>query len=253
LMRLGLDMEGKVWTGPDAVYFSTFCSSRFWPILTPEGPSFALASCLGRQAASQGWYVNPPPKMDLDRMLRADAIGRLRDNSMVPFLNAIFERTLSLTEHIPDTKLFFTRDMKRNSITNHGDIRCCPQSYFVCDETYRMMELVYGLTRDDEHVFRNMLSRVPSLPYVVDFAPLHKAMCIDGVAKSPDHVDLHQPMSKICNNCHKDGFHAVGCNRNSMRTQCKECGRIGFHSRACSLKTPKYAAPVKSVFQLFGF
>jgi len=158
--------------------------------------------------------VNPPPKMDVNRLLRADSIGRSRDNSMVPFLNAIFERTLELTSHVKDKFLFYTREIKRGV---NPEILNPPVTFAPTDETYRMLELVYGLTRDDERKFRLMLSKVPSLPYVVDFAPLHHAMCVDGVSSSPDFVDPHTPMSRVCISCKCDNYHSPDCNQVSQR------------------------------------
>jgi hypothetical protein len=237
LLKLGLVLEGKIWTSsrtPDPVYFSTFCSARFWPIDTAFGPSYALASCLGRQNAKMGWYINPPPKMNLNRLLRADAIGRSRDNSMVPFLNAAFERVLELTSDVKDKDLFYTRSMKRDY---HVDIMSMPQSYSPNDETYRMMEMVYGLTRADEIIYKDMLSKVPSLPFIVDFEPLHKAMCVDGVSSSPDFESQHLPMSKVCHICQCDDFHNSECARvcalRSVKVNCSCCTYSRGHHPQC--------------------
>jgi hypothetical protein len=135
-----------------------------------------LGPGVGRGAVKSGWFVNPPVNVDLNSLLRSDAIGRSNDCSFIPFLNSMWAKNLELTSGV--TKLTTTREMRRALLHNaHVSRRHLP-----CAETYVMMSAVYGLTRDDEEAYKKLLNRVKTLPCIVDFNPLFKAAEVDGVS-----------------------------------------------------------------------
>jgi len=173
LLRLGLKLEPKVHTGPHAKYMSSFCSSRFYPV---EGGKCVLAPGIGRGLAKSGWYTNPPANMHVEKLLRADAIGRLRDCDFIPFLGPMWRKNLQLTTSVVGEEVF-TKSLRRDFKyrTHQSEV------HEACDETYAMVEAVYGLTRDHEEVYKCMLESVKSLPCIVDMAVFHRAMVQDGV------------------------------------------------------------------------
>jgi hypothetical protein len=176
LLKLGLELEPKKYIGPNAKYLATFCSSRFYPV---EGGKTVLGPGIGRGIVKSGWYVNPPAGVDLNRLLRADAIGRKNDCAFIPFLNLMWEKNHSLTKDVKE--LYTTREMKRASLHNAH----VSEHHYPCEETYHMIDLVYGLTKEHENDYAKLLSSVKTLPCIVDFAPLSRAAMIDGVA---DHI-----------------------------------------------------------------
>jgi hypothetical protein len=70
--------------------------------------------------------------------------------------------------------------------------------YQPCDETYQMIEIVYGLTRSDLAKYQGLLAQVSSTPCIVDFYPLHQAMVIDGVQNDGQELyQIDRPISDI--------------------------------------------------------
>jgi hypothetical protein len=173
LGKLGLELKPKMHFGPHAKYHASFCSSRFYPV---EGGKVVLGPGVGRGIVKSGWYVNPPVGVDLKRLLRADSIGRSNDCSFIPFLSSMWNKNLDLTKGV--TKLVTTREMRRNQLYN-AHVR---ERHYACEETYTMLNVVYGLTLAHEKEYIKMLTSVTSLPCIVDYEPLALAARIDGVA-----------------------------------------------------------------------
>jgi hypothetical protein len=87
----------------------------------------------------------------------------------------------ALTQGLQTTR---TSEMKRTHLHNaHAS-----EQHKACDETYRMLEVVYGLTRANEQEYEKLLAKVKSLPCIVDYEPLMKAAVIDGVRGDPHGV-----------------------------------------------------------------
>jgi hypothetical protein len=184
LLKLGLELEPKKHMGHDAKYKASFCSSRFWPV---DGGKLVLGPGVGRGHVKSGWYVNAPVGVDIRTLVRSDAIGRLNDNSFIPFLGPMWKRMHALTHGLQTTR---TSEMKRTHLHNaHAS-----EKHEACPETYHMLEVVYGLTRVHEQEYEKLLAKVQSLPCIVDYEPLIKAAVIDGVRGDPHGVFTLDPL-----------------------------------------------------------
>jgi hypothetical protein len=179
LMKLGLELEPKYHTGPTAAARASFCSARFWP--TASGETI-LVTGPGRTIAKSGYLVNPPPNIPLERLVRGDALGRARDNAAVPFSRLYWSRVVELTTGIDaaTTRLMIRED----KYGTHSSAK-----YEPCDASYAMTETLYGLTRAHEKEYELLLREVKSLPCVLDYAPLQRAMIVDGVLEGEDYSD----------------------------------------------------------------
>jgi hypothetical protein len=178
LAKLGLNLEPKTHIGPKAKYEASFCSSRFYPVANKKGEAVViLGPPIGRVASKGGWYVNPPANMDMDRMVAGDARGRLMDVYGIPFLNTMWKRCITLTNKIRPADVFLTADQKRAIINNFH----VEDVFYPSDETYVMIEQVYGLTRENEKEYNSLISSVKTLPCIVDYAPIFAAAAKDGV------------------------------------------------------------------------
>jgi len=174
LLRLGLELEPIVHSGAFARYHASFCSSRFYPV---AGGKTVLAPGIGRGIAKSGWYVNPPVNMPVERLLRGDALSKIKDVWFVPFLGQMWRKNLDLSKSMAGQELL-TRELKRSYYGNFHATQC----HNACDETYQMIEILYGLTREQEKQYEVMLDCVTQLPCIVDYEPFWKAMVVDGVA-----------------------------------------------------------------------
>jgi hypothetical protein len=173
LAKLGLELEPKLHVGADAKFRATFCSARFWPV---AGDKVVLGPGIGRGIAKSGWYVNPPKHIPIEQLVRGDSIGRLVDNAFIPFLGPMWAKIHQLTAHVTQTHV--TADMKRARLHNSH----ATTIHASCPETYRMLEVVYGLTKAQEDEYKVLLGQVTKLPCIVDYAPLKRAAVVDGVA-----------------------------------------------------------------------
>lgn len=177
LIKLGLELDPKLHLGPNAKFLATFCSSRFYPV----DDTFILGPGIGRGIAKSGWYVNPPPNKPISSLLRSDSIGRMSDCSFIPFLSAMWKRNHQLTQ---GSSVYQTREMQRIFQFNaHTE-----KTHTATAETYKMVEAVYGLTVTNLAEYVCMLQRVKTLPCIVDYEPLQRAMIIDGVLGTPSDV-----------------------------------------------------------------
>jgi hypothetical protein len=178
LRKLGLNLEPKIHVGPKAKYEASFCSSRFYPVTNSKGENVVvLGPPIGRVVSKGGWYVNPPPNMDVTRIVAGDARGRMMDCSGIPFLNVMWKRCIDLTSTIKPKDVYLTKEQRRTFLHNaHAE-----DTFYPNDETYIMIEQVYGLTRTHEKEYASLVSSVNKLPCIVDYPPLFAAATKDGV------------------------------------------------------------------------
>jgi hypothetical protein len=184
LLELGLIYKPVFHFGDEARYRATFCSSRFYPCVDMEGKQVTvLAPKLGRVIGKAFYYANPPPKLDMRRIVKGDARGRLVDCSAVPCLGPLFSR---VSELIPkEVKAFETADMKRNRKYNiHSTALYKPD-----DRTYFMTKMLYNIGREEESQYVALLQGVKTLPAVVDFEPMRYALMVDGEIETYDMPD----------------------------------------------------------------
>jgi hypothetical protein len=174
LKLLGLELEPKLHVGPNARFNASFCSARFYPV---EG-GCVLAPGIGRGLAKSAWYVSPPQNVAVERLLRSDAMSKQRDCWFVPFLGPMWAKNLELSKGFAGQEVF-TKEMKRSNLHNAHVVK----THVANDETYRMVEVLYGLTRDDEKQYQKLLDSVKSLPCIVDYDKFHRAMVVDGVSE----------------------------------------------------------------------
>jgi hypothetical protein len=187
LLKLGLQLEPKLHLGPEAQYRASFCSARFWP--TKCGKT-VLASGPGRMLSKAGYAVNVPANLAPECLARADALGRSRDNAFVPFSGPYWKRVIELTKDVQAKGSAKTeRDLVHATHTT--------AAYEACDESFKMTELLYGLTKKHEDEYKLLLNRVPSLPASLNYAPLHRAMVVDGVSDGEDLGD-GLPVEETC-------------------------------------------------------
>jgi hypothetical protein len=183
LQRLGFELEPKLHVGPNAVWRSTFCSSRFYPCVNEKKEEcLVLGPPIGRVAAKAGYFVNPPENVAPERLVAGDAQGRMMDSRFVPFLRAYWARTQQLTKHVKVDELRMTKEMRRD----HYFKSHTKEKFEASPTTWEMVNHVYGLTEKDEEKYVELLSHVRSIGVVCDFAPLRHCMIVDGVL-----VDTH--------------------------------------------------------------
>jgi hypothetical protein len=183
LLRLGLELEPKLHVGPNAVWRSSFCSSRFYPCKNASGePALVLAPPIGRVAAKAGWFVNPPETVSAQQLVAGDAAGRMNDSRFVPFLRSYWARVAMLTKHVKPAERKLMRDAQRAALYSSKTTELFEAS----SETWEMVSHVYGLKPDQEKEYEVLLSKVGSIGTVCDYAPLRHAMLVDGVI-----VDTH--------------------------------------------------------------
>jgi hypothetical protein len=143
-----------------------------------------------------------PNKMDCRSLLKADAIGRVRDLSHLPFAGPLWNRMLSLCN---DSQAKSTRKIKRNDLYKlHSDVAYLPN-----DNTYAAIERISGLTKMQECEYKSLLKKVTSFPCVVNYAPLHSAIQRDGCQDDITSVCSLTP-TNTCENCGNE-FSANTC------------------------------------------
>jgi hypothetical protein len=182
LLSLGLNFKPRVHVGPDCAHHATFLASRFYPVdrVLEDGTRVAcvvLAPCIGRVVGKIGYYANAPKRASPLALVRSDALGRHRDLAPVPFLRCLVGTMLRLTRGTSMSASPALHDHK----VHLGHV------YQPNEATYRMVQAVYGLTRDQEGEYAAMLDATHSLPVVVDYAPLSNAARVDGTLE--DGVD----------------------------------------------------------------
>lgn len=174
--KLGSDVKCKDLVGPTAIYQASFCSGLVWP--STVGP--VLGPKLERWVVRSGYYMDPPSFQErlLRRQLRGDALGRYPQCRMVPFLREYWARILELTEGVVPA---YKAD-KRYLDWIPNDLPADPN-----DETWVMMNAVYGLTRSQLVEYSNLLQSIHTLPAELNFAPFAPILlkCVDDDTESP--------------------------------------------------------------------
>lgn len=167
-LKLGIDLKCKDHLA-DAKYRTSFCSGYAWP--TPTGSVFGPK--LGRVLARYGWWVDPQQRTPsyLAGLLRGDTIGRLNFCNHIPFLRVLFKRVLELTSGVSE------RSQKRTYFTFLRNISPPVAS----DEVWRVLYDKYGLEPRHEQEYAELLNQVTTLPAIVNYAPLAKAIFIDAL------------------------------------------------------------------------
>jgi hypothetical protein len=196
LASLGLDLKLKLFTGENARYRCSFLSSKFYPVLIDGVESIVLAPNLGRVYAKYGYYTNVPfsivdgkrvPRADHARgLVRGDALSRHRSLAGIPFLQELNDTLLRVTEgvtpkHSRDRygrvdRVRVASDQESDSILSAATDGKRERS----ERIWEMLLVVYSLTRSHLEQYKEMLDRVTSVPYILDFPPLSRAAMIDG-------------------------------------------------------------------------
>lgn len=178
MAELGLVTKAKIFRGENALWYSSFLSSRFYPAYHTEddGTTVAvttLAPAIGRYV-KYGYYINIPERHKL-ATLRGDALGRRLAHAPVPFLHDLTSRILELTAGVRENHDFLGNMEHRargtEGLSQHPDV-------------WLMLGAVYGLDRDKLERYRAQLRRVTSLPARVDNVDMHFAAIVDGTAES---------------------------------------------------------------------
>jgi hypothetical protein len=194
LRGLGLNWNPEIFLGSDAIHHATFCSSRFYPY-TRDGKRYhVLQPCVARVLSKFGYYCEVPASMDPDRLVRGDAIGRLRQCSGMPFLEPLCKRLIELTNHVTAKKIYMTRNMHRALKYNFSGTG----NHIASSHTWAMYLSVYQLTPRHEAAYIALLSKVTSLPAIVDYEPVAHVLHVDGVQVDPERTLCFLPCSK----CH---------------------------------------------------
>lgn len=180
LFKLGLHMEMKIHSGPQMHYEATFCSSRFYPVTRSDGiDCVVLAPPIGRVLAKAGYYTAPPALIDPLRLVKGDATSRHQSSHCIPFLNEYWKHSLRLSNHVD---AWCSADMKRRDKYNAQlDAKYKPNN-----ETWAMIDHLYGLTKDDLVVFDRALSQINSLPHILDMTMFSRAFSVDSASPNRD-------------------------------------------------------------------
>jgi len=109
-------------------------------------------------------------------MIRGDMLGRQKDCSMLPCIRHYVNKVLSLTNHITSKQIFKDKAMKRKEAFEFH----CGAIYTPNEHTYRMTNIVYGITEEDDKAYERGISIIDSLPSGFNFPKLKTAACIDG-------------------------------------------------------------------------
>jgi hypothetical protein len=219
MARLAMKLTEKVFVGPDAIYHSTYLSSRFYP----TGNRLILGPCIGRQLGKAGWAVRQPlSKPYTDSLLRGDTISALKDCGHVPWLREYFQRLHALLG--PGAVRVDPRS--RHKFKHHTE-----KQWEYDDTTLAAVEVMYGVTPDDLLAFKKQLATIYSLPAVLD-NPCLSSMCVtdgttedavathvtpfsSGLPDGGDHLSaLLAPFDPRCATCH-----AVLCQCGLVRLQ----------------------------------
>jgi len=151
------------------------CSGYFWP--TTIG--LIMGPRLGRAIAKFGWLVSPPNynEKTLNGIIRGDALGRGKTYAWLPFARKLYRRVVELTA---STRA--TLDPHTWSEGWYEDYSRVEPN----DATWQMIYDLYGLTQQHELEYEAVLASVTSLPTMVNFAPLHRAIAVDTIEEDPD-------------------------------------------------------------------
>jgi hypothetical protein len=160
---------------------ASFCSAICLPAVDADGNTvYVLSTPIGRSYVKSGWNVDVVASVPPDSYARSSYLCNEVSTNHIPFVRKYWQRVGDLTADVAGTKHFKREIHKATTI----------QKYYPCELTWSVVEQRYGLTREDEDEYENLLSGVVKLPSVVDFAKLTKAAVIDGVLESADMMDI---------------------------------------------------------------
>lgn len=199
LRELGLDLDPHVRTGPNKLWESTFCSSRFYPVVDKyKTPHVVLGPPIGRVLAKAGYFSQPPPGMNVIQLVRGDALSRLQSSHFIPFLRNYWKRVIQLTSHVSAR---FTKAMIDHLMYQFSTA----DKFEPSDETWAMLSHVYKLERSDEVAYQFVLNNINSVPCTSDNTMFATAFAVDAVTPDslntlpkPDHLEpSHIPMEPM--------------------------------------------------------
>jgi len=168
--NLGFDYKPKSHSGPYAKYRASFCSGLFWP--TTAGT--ILGPKPGRWVARQGWFIDLPRQDErfLRQVARAESLGRLPQCRFVPFLRTYWRRMTRLTDGVVPVKW---------ENRKYADWVPTSTPAEATDETWLMMQELYGLTREHESQYEKLLDSIKSLPAELNFAPFRQMLDLEAI------------------------------------------------------------------------
>jgi len=141
----------------DVIYEVEFCSSRFWP--TTGG--FVLGPKIGRVLSKIGWHIvkNAVTQQNFNgnQHIRGVALGLQNNCSHVPFLHELINTILRVTRNeaaLPENR--------------HFRIDCEDKHEYV-DETWTMLDHLYGLKQTDLIGWKNTLDGIYSFPVSIGY------------------------------------------------------------------------------------
>jgi len=218
LKSLGLNLELVVHEGVHKQFDATFCSSRFYPVSDTMGnPTTVLAPPIGRVLAKAGYYTTPPPLMNINRLVRGDALSRLQSSHCVPFLNDYWRKTIALTSNV---EAYYSKDLRRRHLHENP----LSGKYAPNDATWTMLEHCYGLRREHLEVFRAELEKIKALPYVLDMAIFSRAFSADKVTPDTNEELPSTPLVEIV----VDGRDGQQVTLPAFRKECENLGTTLF-------------------------
>jgi len=167
---LGFDYKCKILLGDVARYEAEFCSGLFWP--TKVGSILSLK--LGRWTSRQCWWMDLPryDEKHTARLLLGDAIGRLKQCHFVPFARKLWARIVKLlgdVDPIINIPSYYKEWVEETVTTSPSD------------EAWQMVYQRYGLTREHEDEYEQLLERITSLPAIFNYPPMLRALEVDAI------------------------------------------------------------------------
>lgn len=127
-------------------YTFTFCGMRPWPI---AGNGIVMGPDFERHAPKMGWALQKPT--DPEAWMSGVLMGYWNSTRHVPFLRHYVRK---LTDMYPP-------NLSKGKIPSDlNETMQIDSSYEVCEETWQMTSLVYGLSKEDEERFGRDLDSV---------------------------------------------------------------------------------------------
>jgi hypothetical protein len=139
-------------------YDLEFCSGRFWP--TGHGTVYAVKP--GRLFPKLGFYINIHPR-HLAATHRATLCQVLRDFSFLPPVVSFAQRQLDLIHVSRDSRVMGT-------VTSYSIHSRANPRHPCSDDTWAMLDHLYGWTHMVQDAFDALLLQVTSLPSFIQFA-----------------------------------------------------------------------------------
>jgi len=146
------------------LYDAEYCSGRFYP--TNHG--FVYGPKIGRVMCKTFHAKLDHSNHNGMRWARTVALGMYRDVAFIPVLRVVFQRVLDLTqEYVP---LPLKQEERIHATQLHS----------TCDETYQMLEHLYGLDKRDFDVLEEFIStHMTSIPCTINHEFLNRIVELD--------------------------------------------------------------------------